>query len=222
MLTDITTVSFRGVLHQREVSQFRGAFIKALGEKATPLFHNHTAAGLRFGYPLVQYKIIDGHPAVVGIGKETELLKTLREQMVLTIGREKRLFEVEEISTSPYTPLVEDAPKFYSLLHYIPLNSENVAEYDALLALTDRVCFLENLITANILSFFKGIGFHCDETLQTAITDIDKKEVLHYKGVTFRGFDLRFVSNVVLPANIGLDKSPSVGFGLLRPLSSLG
>lgn len=222
MFTDVTTVSFRGFLRQREVSQFRGAFIKALGDKATPLFHNHTSEGLRFGYPLVQYKILDGHPAVVGIGEETELLKTLRGQMELAIGREKRLFEVEEVRSVPYSPVVQDAPKFYALHHYIPLNSENVGEFDSMLALTDRICFLENLITANILSFFKGIGYHCDETLQTAITDIDKKEVLHYKGVTFRGFDLRFISNVVLPANIGLGKSPSMGFGLLRPLSSRG
>lgn len=75
---------------------------------------------------------------------------------------------------------------------------------------------IENIITANILAFFKGIGYHCSDEIHTAISSVDKEESLYYKGVRFRGFDLKFITNAVLPNNIGIGKSPSVGFGTLQ------
>ncbi len=68
---DITIVSYNGKLKYGEEQMFRGAFLKELGDKASLHFHNHTENGLRYSYPLVQYKIADGKPTVVGIGNGT-------------------------------------------------------------------------------------------------------------------------------------------------------
>lgn len=216
MKTNIATVTFKGQLRYGEEQLFRGAFIKALGEHATILFHNHTEEGLRFSYPLVQYKIINGKPTILGFGDAIPVLTSINGERELAIGHQKRVFKVEEASIRPYTPQFDDTPKHYTLTRYIPLNKENLEEFDGLLALTDRICFVENIIVANILAFFKGIGYHCSDELHVAITSIDRKEKLIYKGVAFQGFDLSFVANAVLPDNIGLGKSSSVGYGVLH------
>lgn len=215
-MTDIATAALEGRLKHGEEQLLRGALVRRLGSGSSTLLHNHTGEGLRFAYPLVQYKIIGGRPAVVGVGEGAPIVARLKGQMELTIGKEQRAFSVAGVSIRAYRPEVADEPKMYSLERYIPLNSDNVDEYESMAALTDRVCFLENIINANILAFFKGIGYHCADELQTAITSVDKREPLYYKGVRFWGFDLRFISNVLLPDDVGLGKSSSVGFGTLR------
>lgn len=215
--TDITTVSFSGELRRHEVQMFRGAFVRAMGGNDSPtLLHNHGDGGLRVAYPLVQYKSVGGHPCVVGIGNGCALLDCLPDSMTMMLGRHRRTFSIDSKSTVHYVPAVDNSPKMYRLTNYLPLNTSNINDYKRLPALTDRVCFLENVITANILSFFKGIGCHCDERIQTAISSIERHEDIRYKGVMFHSFDLTFICNVVLPSNIGLGKSPSVGFGMLR------
>ena len=53
---------------------FRGSLIKAMGSNAHPLMHNHTEEGLRFGYPLVQYKSVEGRACVVAIDEVGEYI----------------------------------------------------------------------------------------------------------------------------------------------------
>lgn len=212
---DVTTVTLHGRLRDDEVQMFRGAMVKTLGDDASELFHNHTDGGLRYAYPMVQYKIIDGKPAIVGIGSVGETLMRIDKTLRLMIGRQERCFEVAAINIQPYSPSVGESPLMYSLRRYLPLNTDNEARYTGMMSLTDRLCLIEDIITANILAFFKGIGYQCDRQIQTVVSSVESIEPLYYKGVRFRGFDLHFATNAGLPDNIGLGKSPSVGFGTL-------
>mgnify|MGYP002114893504 CR=1 FL=1 len=213
---DITTISYQGKLRHGEEQMFRGAFLKMMGESASLLFHNHIGEGLRYSYPLIQYKVLDDSPTIVGIGEVGQSLMNLPKQCQLMIGTKARDYQLGKMSIEPYEPEISDAPKMYAIARYIPLNTANMEEFDSLPALTDRICFLENIINANVLAFFKGIGYHCDEEIHTAISSIDKRYDLYYKGVRFYGFDLRIITNVVIPDNVGLGKSSSVGFGIVR------
>ena len=89
---------------------------------------------------------------------------------------------------------------------YIGLTDENFKKYHSMLALTDKVNFLEQVITGNILSFLKGIGYHAAEQIECAITQLKEPVEQSYKHVKFDTFDLMFVSNMELG---------SVGFGTL-------
>jgi hypothetical protein len=200
------------------VPAFRGAIIRAMGDKAHPLMHNHDGEGLRFAYPLVQYKVLDGHPAIVAFGDVGEYLARHFEQhkeLTLELRGRERIFKLSESSCCDYSPIYNDNPKYYSMARYLPLTETNVLEYKSLMALTDKICFLEKIITGNILSFFKGIGYTATEQIEAVITSIDKQEMIVYKGVHFMAFDLHFVSNLVLPDYIGLGKSSSVGMGVV-------
>lgn len=84
-----------------------------------------------------------------------------------------------------------------------------------MLALTDKITFLEQIITGNILSFFKGIGYHVEERIECAITEMKELSEQSYKHVKFDSFEIKFVCNMELPDGIALGKSGSVGFGTL-------
>lgn len=212
---DITTMTYDGSLKAEEEQMFRGAFLKEMGNTASALLHNHVDGGLRYGYPLVQYKVIGGRPVIVGIGEGCSALNDVPRVCTLMIGRQPRAFRLKDIHIEPYEPAVDDAPKMYALTRYIPLNTDNMERFERMAALTDRVCFLESLINANILAFFKGVGYHCEEDIQTAITNVDKKYFVYYKGIKFLAFDLHLITNALLPDHIGLGKSSSVGFGTI-------
>lgn len=216
---DITTVTYNGVLKIGEEQMFRGALLKELGSNADILLHNHLGNGLRYSYPLVQYKVISGKPAVIGVGKGSAVLATLPRKCNLMIGNALREFSLKSFYIERYDPEISDAPKMYSMSRYVPLNSANMAEYEGLPALTDKICLLESIINANVLAFFKGIEYHCLDQIQTAISSIDKVYKLYYKGVGFQAFDVKFITNVLLPNSIGLGKSSSLGLGTIKRLS---
>lgn len=216
---NIATIKYHGKLRHGEEQLFRGAFLKAMGNSASVLFHNHAGDGLRYSYPLVQYKVIDDNPTIVAIGEVWNSVVNLPRRYDLAIGKQLRGYQLDNISIEPYEPGVSCEPKMYAITRYIPLNADNVLEFEGLPALTDRVCFLENIVNANILAFFKGINYHCSDEIHSAISSIEQRCDLYYKGVRFLGFDLKFITNADLPSNIGLGKSSSVGFGIIRRIS---
>lgn len=216
----ITTIPIQYIIFAKgiqpyEIQCFRGAIIQQLGGEANPLLHNHKKDGLRYGYPLVQYKLQNGHPMIIALGDAIIELNPLLALSVLPlhIGNRDVNLKFEKTECYQYKVEVKDAPKYYSICNYIPLTESNVAKYESLLSLTDRICFLENILIGNILSFFKGIGYHAEEKLEVTITDMKPQKSIRYKSVNFQTFDLHFVSNVLLPDRIGLGKSTSIGFG---------
>ncbi len=214
--TNIAILRFKENLSSVGLRCFRGAIIDLAGRE-NPYFHNHEANGLRYGYPLVQYKVIDRHVCLVGIAEAAMAVMELvgKFPASLKIGQKEMEFHVEDCTLTPYFPKIEESPKLYRLSCYIGLTDENFKKYHSMLALTDKVNFLEQVITGNILSFLKGIGYHAAEKIECAITQLKEPVEQSYKHVKFDTFDLMFVSNMVLPDGIALGKSGSVGFGTL-------
>lgn len=212
----ISHLYFKQEIAPNEIIMFRGAINKLLfAEPENLLFHNHQSEGLRYAYPMVQYKCLNHHAVIVALGDAQNLLKKLAEQNELHVrlGKKSVTFDVMKFTVENYRVDIADHPKFYHVSRYIPFTEENYSEYKSLLALTDKVMMIEKMLVGNILSFLKGIGCHIDETLSVAVTDIQSTYFVKYKGIHFLAFDLSFVSNIELPSSIGLGKSTSVGFG---------
>ena len=216
--TYIATIQFEETLNDTEIRCFRGAIIDLVG-KENSSFHNHLEGQrLAYSYPLVQYKRIDGRLAVVGIDSAAETVAQLANKFPcsLKIGRKNITFHAKDCSMESYDPIIEMKPKLYSIKEYLALTDENFKKYNAMLALTDKLTFLENILIGNILSFLKGLGYQAEEQIFCAITEFAEPYIKYYKGVHFSVFDLKFVSNIELPSGIGLGKSSSVGFGVLK------
>ena len=154
MITEVLVIYFENEITPHEIPLFRGAIINSIDSDSL-LFHNHTELGVRYGYPLIQYKSIGGHACLVGIADAAFTIMQLVDKFPcsLKIGKKEMEFHVLDCRLVPYFPKMEDAPKLYHLKDYIALTEDNFKKYHSLLALTDKVNFLEQIIIGNILSF---------------------------------------------------------------------
>ena len=187
-------------------------------ENKTLLFHDHADDGLRYAYPLIQYKRIGGKAAIVSIGKGTEeiaeFLYSSHPQMRL--GTRTIDVGIEGIEPIEHDVQITEEQHTYRLRQWIPLNAENYEKFKQTESLTDRISLLESILVGNILSFAKGIGLFFDKRVICKITRLEGPSVVMAKEVKMAGFNLTFVSNVSLPNNIGLGKHASIGFGVIQ------
>ena len=71
MKIKILNVVFDFDITRREIPAFRGAIINKVGRENV-LFHNHFNQNFRYGYPLIQYKVLRSNPTIVCINDGTE------------------------------------------------------------------------------------------------------------------------------------------------------
>jgi len=220
--TTITTLNFRNHLAFHEARLLRGAINTILDGRVNPELNNHVNNdSLYYGYPAIQYKSINGNAALVAMGDTFNLLGEIvkKGSSPATLGYKECLLEVMNVEQERYQPLVDGVPKFYRIVKYLPFTNEAYNNYRKTLALTDRVCMIESMIVSNMLLFFKAIGYVCVDRLVCNIVRVEDVSWERYKNIKFRCFDLQFVTNALLPNNIGLGKSTSIGFGTLQRLS---
>lgn len=187
------------------------------------LFHNHyDDGGYRYGYPLIQYKIIHGQPFVLGINKGGELIAehflsidrlVLGGKEYYTPGGQLSVdSEVVRINNDYEMPIY----KYTFITPWLGLSQENYRTYKNKYidkSQKERMDFLKSIITGNILSFASEIDWWIEEEVNIvpSLSNISVK----FKGEDMIGFTGFFYSNVYLPENIGLGKSTSRGFGTI-------
>lgn len=209
-------VRFGNEISQRDILLFRGAIIKAT-ESSSILFHNHVGDGLRYAYPLIQYKRIGGKAAIVCIGEGTEAIGEFFANCNFDVSLANRPVHLEIEKVQSYQTLVQvwNDEFVYSLRKWLPLNQENYEKYLHSESIVEKYAMLEKTLVGNILSFAKGIDIHFDKEVMAKIQQIKEPRLMTHKGVRMMSFDLVFRSNVSLPDFIGLGKGVSLGFGVV-------
>jgi hypothetical protein len=214
MKIPISTISFPEIsLHPHYGHKLRG-YIGNLFKEKSPLLHNHLeGGGLRYSYPLVQYKIIDGVPMLLGLGEGAELLIDL-----FLIIKDLNLYDKKFViySKNIENHLAEIGIKD-SLIEYnfktlwMGLNQSNFNKYNKLLPGEEKTAFLNKILIGNILSFYKGIGFTAEERIYAKVSVSEK--ITEFKNNKMTAFSGTFVSNAKLPNLAGLGKAVARGFG---------
>lgn len=211
---------FDAVIQPYELPAFRGAIIEQT-TRARILFHNHiTESRLRYAYPLVQYKMSGKNAAMICIEEGTEEILFLLKQfdykpVDLTLGNRKISIRIEKLQAEYASVGTSGSLKSYMLRNWIGLNKANFEEYQQITAPEQQLSFMENILKANILSFFKGIELFITEPVELRILEVNQEKIVKYKGICLKAFDLSFMANVYLPKEIGLGKGVSLGFGRL-------
>jgi hypothetical protein len=213
----VLNIRFSNALNYSEIPKFRGAVAAAL-KSNNVLFHNHLddSGALRYAYPLIQYKRINGKAAIVCVGQGTDSIGEFFANMgkPLSIGAKEMTLTVESVKAEMATVAVyEESYCSYSLRKWLPLNSSNYVKYQSIEGLKERFTLLEGILTGNILSFAKGLNISFERQITCSITALKEMPSIRYKGVGFAAFDVRFKSNVRLPDFIGLGKGVSHGLG---------
>jgi hypothetical protein len=210
-----TTIRFPEVkLQTRDAHKLRGFFGDYFKDHS-PLLHNHYEDGtLRYQYPLVQYKVIQGTPTLVALNKGAELLSSLFLQIGhINLGGSKypvnaKNIEQRKIEAGLNNELYEY--KFQTL--WMALNQQNYKEY-LHLSHEQKTEKLNRVLRNNILSFYKGIDVWVNDKVMTK-GNFQEKET-KFKDNKMLAFSGSFVTNAVLPENIGLGKSVARGFGAI-------
>lgn len=214
----VKEIRFNTSVSMREIPYFRAGLCRLVGEPVDALMHNHKQDGLRYGYPLVQYQSEAGKGKVVALGNGIEAVAKLEliDEQSIQIGNRERLLSLQSSSLSVFDVDFLETPVLYTISNWLPFSSENEKEYEKITSLREKIAYMEHVLTANVLTFAKGLGFFFDNEVKISIKDITESTRLKYKNVMFRAFSLSFYSNVSLPGGIGLGKHVSHGFGTIR------
>lgn len=209
----ITNIRFPEIqLSTRDAHKLRGYFAEWFREYSD-YFHNHQPDGSPiYRYPLIQYKVIDHVPTLTGIADGAEVLTrkflNIRE---LSIGDKvipvcQKNIENQHLETGVKNDLFDY--QFTTL--WMALNQANYTKYKQAQPEEQRQ-MLKSILTANILSFFKGIEHHEDQQINVSLK-VQPRET-QFKNKTMLAFTGSFVTNAQLPSYIGLGKSVARGFG---------
>lgn len=208
-----TTIQFPDILLQtRDAHKLRGYFGNLFKEHS-PLLHNHYEDGSsRYAYPLVQYKVIDRIPVLIGFQEGAELLVSLFLKIrEIDIEGQKFPILAKNIQQKQYMLAVNQQLYNYSFeTLWMALNQENFRKY-LQLDEKEKKNFLNHQLQNNILSFYKGLAFRTGERIM-AITQVEEKQT-QFKNQFMLAFSGRFTTNAYLPEWVGIGKAVSRGFG---------
>jgi len=206
-------------LKTRDAHKLRGYFGNLFKEHS-PLLHNHFEDGrFRYSYPLVQYKVINKVPFLVGINEGSRLLINLFLKIKnIDIGDkcytinskniENKIYELNNLSV---------LQKYRFITLWIALNQKNYNIYRNFEKEETKRFFLNKQLQNNILSFYKGIGYRVSE--QIMVQGEFREKTTLFKNKKMLAFEGSFVTNAIVPDYAGVGKSTSRGFGTVKKIT---
>ena len=209
-------------LRKTEIPKFRGFLAKKYPNY--DLIHNHLENGkLRYSYPQIQFKTINGHPAIIGIKEGIAVLKQVfMESNNIKIGNKEETIYEKSISLKEEEFGIADKYIDYQFLSpWMALNQENYEKYRKLQNISNIENeykqidnLLKNILIGNIISISKALNYTVEKQI---ISDLLLKEVsVKLKSTVMTAFSGVFKTNFFLPNYLGLGKSVSRGFGMVK------
>lgn len=195
----------------KDIEKFRGFMGNFFQDEV--LFHNHLSK-YEFLYKSskIQYKLIQGHLAIVGINEGADLLEEKKDFLkILQIG--EKLVKVSKHSFISEEFQLEFLPEMRNYNFTSPwfaLNSENYEKY------REGNLDLNRQLQNNIIEFFKMVGVWADKPIE--VKGSYNQEFAISKGVKIITFSGEFSTNVTLPEWIGLGKRKSIGYGTIEKI----
>lgn len=218
----VLSVQFSDKIMPWEVPAFRGAIIKKAG-KGSILFHNHEADGdLRYGYPMIQYKIHHHQPMILCIDQGVDEIHHFFTKKDWSVEISDRVLEmkVERMNMDQITLQVWSHHYHYHIRDWVALNQENYLIFKGLTSDEQRRQFLEQKLIGNMLSFAKGLDWHVSKSIEVSIIGDIQSKYVKVKGVNVLAFSCKFNANVYFPQFAGLGKNITFGFGVVTKINA--
>lgn len=221
-----TTITFPEVaLRTRDGHKLRGYFGELFREHS-PLLHNHlesdeqqadTSVRYRYAYPLVQYKVLDRVPTLVGLGEGATLLTQLFLRM-RELDIDGQIYPVlsKHIRHEPVTlGMADDLVEYRFATLWMALNQANYRDYRRY-SEVERSAQLKRVLTTQVLATFREFGLWLEPHERVMVRPVVDERTTQFKNQTMVAFSGGFVANVILPDGMGLGKAVSRGFGSVQ------
>ncbi len=202
-------------LATRDSHKLRGYFGNLFKEHS-PLLHNHLESGeAAYRYPLVQYKVLDSVPTLVGLQEGADLLigLFLKIKELQIADTTYPVFQKNIESTMISIGLSDELYAYRFQTLWMALNQQNYTTYLAEDD-TQKAKHLKAILTGNILSFFKGMDYRAEGNIMANLKITNQRET-QFKNNSMLAFEGEFVTNTILPDAVGLGKSVARGFGTI-------
>ncbi len=206
------------VLGRDAAAKIRGYLGKIFWDN--PIVHHHIGSNtLIYGYPVVQYKIINGECFLIGFLDGIDVLKkTFLELKGINLdGRWQEVIgKALESCVAKFGIAGEPIPYTF-LTPWLALNEENYQRYQRFGSWKKRRELLVKVLVGNILAVAKGIGYTVPAPIAVEIRRLRPTRA-KLKGVPMLGFLGEFTVNFAIPDYWGLGKSVARGFGTIARL----
>jgi len=187
-----------------DIPKFRGYLAKKYPDYV--LIHNHlTDNKFRYSYPLIQFKLIDKIPAIIGIGDGIDILKKvfLDIQELNIGGHEHKINEKSVMLNEIKMGQIEKNISYHFLLPWMGLNSENYEKYKEL-KWHEKRTFLEIIISRNLKSLSKGLNYFIPDFKNIHVQAKLKQIYRNFKNIKMICFEGGFTTNFIIPDYLGI------------------
>ena len=212
-----TRIAFPEIhLPTRQAHHLRGYFGNLFRDHS-PLLHNHLEGGkLRFAYPLVQYRVVDGVPELIGFREGATLLRDLFLQIreLDIAGRIYPLHEKQLVSREAPLDVVDDLFRYRFATHYLPLKTPAYHRYQQT-PLEERPAFLNRLLRNHLLAVFKGLNVWLEPHQRILVNAKLEERRTNFKNQQMISFLGTFTTNARLPEGVGVGSSVARGYGVV-------
>mgnify|MGYP000485703671 CR=1 FL=1 len=205
-------------LKTRDAHKLRGYF-GHLFKEHSPLLSNHYEDGsLRYRYPLVQYKVINSTPMLIGLNEGGELLTQLflKINQLDINGKNYQIKSKNISSTNCDIGFSENLQEYKFETLWLALNQKNYQKYSILKDEAEKDNMLKSILVGHVLSLFRNRGVELDQNQRLmAKLNVKQKQTI-FKDKTMLAFTGDFIINANLPNSLGLGKSVARGFGSIK------
>jgi hypothetical protein len=140
----ILKIIFENGIQGFEIPAFRAA-VSTIAGFENILFHNHQGNKLRYSYPLIQYKRLNGKPVILcldeGVNEVHHFFGNIQEG--LKLGERDYELKIKAVNLDTAELKITDKGQNYAIQNWLPLNQENFQRYKRLNNEFDKIEFLE-------------------------------------------------------------------------------
>jgi len=199
-----------------DAAKLRGFFATSFNEHT--LLHQHVTDKLIYRYPLIQYKMLEGSPHIMGINEGAEVLKEVYDKFdEIKIGESSySIMERGVILRSEEFGCTPEIQSYRFATPWLALNQKNYLRYRKA-SREERRDILRSILVGNLLSASKGLGYVAKEHIRLEVGGMTE-EICLLKGSKVTGIRGEFTTNFEIPELLGLGKSASRGFGAVARL----
>lgn len=214
MIINICNVKFKDMeLRASYTEKFRGYIARKYIDNN--ILHNHDNDKYIYRYPLIQYKIINKIPMILGINEGADIAAQIgiNDDEFILEGKKFNSFQKEINKFDCEFGIANDYVEYKIKSPWIPLNQNNICKYNNSNDI-EKEEMLKRILIGNIISMSKGMNYTVEKKINVWI---NLKEIeVTLKGIRHVAFLGNIKINFNIPDYFGIGKSVSRGFGTLK------